>query len=108
MTDTPRFRLSARHEDGQEVVRLEGHLDLASIGIVEDALARSAAPTVVLDLGGLTFVDAVGLATIVRAKKQIEQRGGRLLVRNVHGLVDRVLTLAELRAYLLGDPPEVR
>jgi anti-sigma B factor antagonist len=65
---------------------------------VAAALAAAAArePWVIVDLAGLRFIDASGLAVLVRGRKQARQAGGDLLLAAPRHQVLRVLTLTRL------------
>ena len=51
---------------------------------------------VVLDLGGVTFMDRSGNAVLLRAYKRTVEVGGALTVRNVPEQADKVLRAAGL------------
>jgi len=90
--------LSTRDGDGHVVVVLRGELDMAAAAGVAAALAAAAAsePWVIVDLAGLRFIDASGLAALVRGRKQARHAGGDLLLAAPRYQVLRVLTLTRL------------
>lgn len=102
---TPYLHIDICNAAGRHLVRLDGELDLASASGVEGALVEVTGSMVVVDLENLTLLDASGLTALLRAKQAIEQQGDRLVVRNAHGLVARVLEITGLDAHLLGDEP---
>jgi anti-anti-sigma factor len=64
-------------------VRLEGEIDLASIGQVDAQLMsaeEAAADSLVLDLTAVTFIDSSGLRSILTAHERLESRGATLVV----------------------------
>ena len=70
-----------RHETTSgEVVALRGDLDLTNAHLLADALSAAPARTVILDLGGLAFVDSAGIRTIDAARGQFERDGRSLLI----------------------------
>ena len=80
---------------GTLVVRVVGDLDVATEPTFTAALRRfrlGDAPVVIVDLSGVTFLDARGLAALVRLRRRVNVHAGRL------GLVTspRVLTLLHL------------
>lgn len=93
-------------EDGNDgtVVCLRGELDLAGAPDADKTLAGVGGCTVIADLDGLRFVDAAGIDALMRARKSIGERGGRLVVRNARGAVRRTLQLAEVVDVLLAGP----
>ncbi|MRJ75269.1 anti-sigma factor antagonist [Aeromicrobium sp. SMF47] len=52
--------------------------------------------TLVLDLGGVTFVDSSGLGSLLGVKKQQERAGGRLLLSNVSPPVARIIEITRM------------
>jgi anti-anti-sigma factor len=76
--------LSVRRQDGYTVVTISGEVDIASApGLREQLLGllRPGASRIVIDLSGVTFCDASGLAVLVGASRRA-------------GLLDGVLRLA--------------
>jgi anti-anti-sigma factor len=82
--------------DGQRAdVVLSGECDLAARDDFMETLmsAVGAAPAVVVDLGGLTFLDSSGVHALVTAHRSAVERGGRLAVVNAAGMVAHVLDI---------------
>ncbi len=90
--------LSTRDGDGHVVVVLRGELDMAAASGVAAALAAAAArePRVIVDLAGLRFIDAGGVAALVRGRRQVQHAGGDLLLAAPRHQVLRVLTVTRL------------
>lgn len=82
-------------EGDQLVVAPQGELDLSNADKLRDALdqAEATAKAVVLDLGGLAFMDAAGLRVVVDAGRRL---GERLSVRPGPPAVHRLFLLTEL------------
>jgi anti-sigma B factor antagonist len=76
-------------------IKVEGELDLAVAGQLEEALARAAGDDVVLDLSGCEFIGTSGLAVIVNARRDA---GGSLVVHSPRDQVLRILDLTGLSA----------
>jgi anti-anti-sigma factor len=77
--DTPDFRLE---EEGFEpaglVLRAFGELDVVTAPALRARLNEAidaGVSRVVIDLGGVTFMDSVALASVVHAKKRLGLRG---------------------------------
>ena len=89
---------------------LSGEFDIAGVGRVEDALDGVFRPPrpkrVLFDLRGLTFLDAAGLRTILRANERARTAAVELCVVRPRGLANRVFTLTRAGAELcmLDDP----
>jgi anti-sigma B factor antagonist len=87
---------AATSVDGQRAdVVLSGECDLAAR---EDCItvlmgAVGAAPSVVVDLGRLTFLDSSGVHALVTAHRAAVERGGWLSVANAGGMVAHVLEI---------------
>jgi anti-anti-sigma factor len=80
-------------------VSLHGELDGASAKALEDEFIRVEATNVsriVLDLGGLDFIDSTGLAVIMRAHARAQNDGHVLRVLRPNGQVGRVFELCGL------------
>ena len=81
--------------EGALVIRVVGDLDVVTEPSFSTALRRlrlGEAPVVIADLRGVTFLDARGLAALVRLRRRVNAHAGRL------GLVTlpRVLRLLHL------------
>ena len=74
---------------------LSGEFDLMGVGPVEAALdpLPDGVDRVVLDLSGLTFLDASGLGTVLRASDRGRAEGFEVLVVRPRGVVNRVFTV---------------
>jgi anti-anti-sigma factor len=68
--------------DGHVVVTLHGELDLVDATYVAAVLTAVAnrEPEIIMDLAGLKFIDARGVAALARGRKQARQAGGDLLL----------------------------
>lgn len=96
----PPFSVGHRDVGGDHVVSFYGELDLAGAELAEEALVQAAGSTVVLDLSGLTFLDAKGLQAILSAKQRIEAQGDRIRIRGAFGIVRRIFDLTDLSHWL--------
>jgi anti-sigma B factor antagonist len=89
--------------DGVVRVTLSGELDLASVPKLEAELSdiESSAPGVVLiDLGGLEFMDSSGLRALVMANDRAGTAGRRLAIVPGPPLVRRVFEITKLDQHL--------
>jgi anti-anti-sigma factor len=65
------------------VLTFEGELDLATVEPFRtrlDAAAKTATGSLVVDLSAVSFLDSVALAVLVRARRELADRGGLVLV----------------------------
>jgi anti-anti-sigma factor len=117
--DPPRLELEEDVGDGLRVVALHGVLELATAGRLEKPLRTAASDSeraLVVDLSDCSFVDSVGLATLLQGAKPLQNGEANVAfvapdgpVRKLLALtaVDRTIpvfpTVAEARAAVL-DP----
>lgn len=87
--------LGSREYGGHVVIALRGELDLADAADVAAALGTVAAlePRIIVDLAGLEFIDARGVAALVLGRKFSRRAGGDLLLAAPRQRVLRVLTV---------------
>ena len=74
--------IQVRHEQGCAIVAVAGEIDISTVIPLRERLfevAVSGAPLVV-DLEQVSFIDSVGLATLVGAAKRAEAHGSSLQV----------------------------
>jgi stage II sporulation protein AA (anti-sigma F factor antagonist) len=90
-------------------VTIRGELDAHSAVAFEqqatDALtAQDRVQTMVLDLGGITFIDSSGLRSLLRLQESCDERGGILFVRQPSDVVSRIIDLAKLGGRFPTEP----
>lgn len=82
------------------IVELRGEIDLGCAEQVdvhlEAAALRPAPLLVVLDLGPLEFIDCFGLSLLVRTRRRVLERGGRIRMVCTHPPTRRLLSLTGL------------
>ena len=74
--------IEVRHEQSCAIVSAAGEIDISTVTLLRDCLfevAVSGAPLIV-DLEQVSFIDSVGLATLVGAAKRAAAHGGSLQV----------------------------
>lgn len=87
--------LGSGESRGYVVVTLRGELDLMDAAAVAAALGVVAArePRIIVDLAGLEFMDASGVAALSRGRKHARNAGGDLLLAAPQRQVRRVLSI---------------
>lgn len=113
LTPAPgRLIVTADHDEQGARLTLEGELDLASAGQVEEKLASLEAESpkrIVVDLDRLAFIDSTGLRTLIQADARARERGAEMLLRPGDESIQRVFeltgTLGVLRFESLADEP---
>ena len=78
------FEVRTAKQDGHWVMAVQGEIDGATVGTLETYLNGVTGP-VVLDLGGVSFIDSMGLTLLLRATKN------GVAVRDVSPPVRRLL-----------------
>lgn len=95
--------VDVRDEPDATVLTVSGELDMASSPKLAQALdqLRPTRP-LVLDLGGLEFIDVTGLHVLLQASQRTEQEGFRLTVVNASRAVRKLLRLTRTTELLEG------
>ena len=94
-----RFKVTERDlRPGCRDVQIEGELDLAVAGQLDEALnsAVGECDCVLVGLERCSFIDSSGIAVILRAHNRMEEEGNRLVVYGPTDQVLRVLSMTGL------------
>jgi anti-sigma B factor antagonist len=87
---------SAR-DDRTYVVALNGEVDYATAKVFREAVSAALhagnVHAIVVDLGGVTFLDSTGVGTLVVASRICAELGVRLNVCNVHPFIARLFAV---------------
>ncbi|MEV4548915.1 STAS domain-containing protein [Nonomuraea wenchangensis] len=88
------------------LITVTGELDVTNAADLESLLERSTPPgePVVLDLGGLTFMDCAGLHLLLRQQDRLRRQAAHLHVAAVHGSPANLLRLTGVRNALTLHP----
>lgn len=95
----PNFRVGTEAAGETFTVRPQGELDIATSPQLDRALASaegSAARTVILDLDGVSFIDAAGLHSILWAEERTRENGQSLRIRRGPDHVQRVFEICRV------------
>lgn len=86
------------------VVTLRGEIDAFTAPSLRDDLRHlveeTGATNVVVDLGGVTFLDSSGLGALVSVFRRLRERDGRLRIVQPHNAAGRIFELTGLDAVL--------
>ncbi|WDZ82496.1 STAS domain-containing protein [Micromonospora cathayae] len=94
-------------DSGAPLVSVAGDLDFTTAAPLRTALdhllaARPAA--IVLDFGGLLFIDSTGLAVIVHAWREGHQQGTAIHLRDTPRFLDTILDITGVNGLLVRPP----
>lgn len=93
----PAFRIEeADAPAGAVVLELAGEIDLATSGLFREHVDRAragGAGLVVADLAEVTFMDSTMLRELLRAHRDLEEAGGRLVLAAPQAAIQRLLDL---------------
>lgn len=100
------FAVRSRQSDGVTVVDVGGEVDIETAPRMRAALAAAvdAGMPVVVDLGGVTFIDSFGFGVLAAAHQQGVLAGTPVLLRAVSERIRRLLGLLGLDAVLTIEP----
>jgi anti-anti-sigma factor len=85
-----------KERDVYHVVTLNGRLDTQTYMLCEEQIAPLISQPVVLvfDLKDLNYISSMGLRVILKARKSLESKGGRLLLVNLQPQITRIIEIA--------------
>ncbi|MBN2120805.1 MAG: STAS domain-containing protein [Candidatus Omnitrophica bacterium] len=75
-----------------------GSLDTATYTILEDKLkpVLSSSPRVlVFDMAGITYISSLGLNTMIKTRKALQEMNGTLIITNLRPQVKKVFDIVE-------------
>jgi len=111
-SETTPLRLSVdRSDPAAPLVRVAGDLAYATAAPLReeiDRLLATAPPVVALDFADLLFIDSTGLAVIVHAWREGEDRGTALELRQVPRFLRAILDMTGVTGLLARPSPPVR
>ena len=100
------FRVDVVHPDGHAVALVRGEMDHDAPGLwewLEDSV-RQGQRRIVVDLGGVSFLDPAGVRSLLRATKRLREEGGELTLRSPTPLVRKVLEVTGVTKVVLVGP----
>jgi len=100
------LRITVDSDERVRTVRLSGEIDVASAGAFNASLfdGVSFETDVIVDLSGISFIDAAGVIGLVGARRRVTAQGHTLIVRDPSPSVVRVLAVTGLDRILAIEP----
>ncbi len=82
------------NETGVTQVQLDGSLDIAGAEAIDMKMSVLAGNSskVVIDMANVSFMASIGVRTLVKAAKAINQKGGKMVVARPNDTVAKVLS----------------
>jgi anti-anti-sigma factor len=103
--DTSGAALSSRRTQDHTVMTVRGELDMATTAVLRDqivTLLRETAAPVIIDLSGVAFCDASGLALLVGAQRRAKLQGLAVVLAGPRRNVSKLLRITGLdRAFTI-------
>jgi anti-sigma B factor antagonist len=93
------FRISVRDDGDAVTVTVEGEVDVATAPALRDELYRlieRGTKRIVVDLGGMDFIDSTGLGVFVGALKRSRERGGELELQSLKPAARKIFDITGL------------
>ena len=113
---TEPLQVEASVEGGSVCLALRGELTYGTVPMFDEHVAQVVGPgagrpgaRLVVDVQGLQFCDSVGLSALIGAERRVELDGGRMVLRGVHGMLERVLRITGAGVLFTlagGDPAD--
>jgi anti-anti-sigma factor len=100
------LRIVASRDGDTATFALSGELDPHTAPMLADELddaIAGGATTVVLQLAELGFIDSSGLRVVISAHRQLDENGGRLVLRSPSDTVRRLLEITGLLDHIQID-----
>jgi anti-sigma B factor antagonist len=99
--------------EGHETFRLEGELDLNNamdVKVLLDDEVKKAPKSLILDMGGLTYVDSTGIGILINAMKTLKALNGTLVLLSLPPSILAIFSKTNLLKFfvLAPDPPSLK
>ena len=105
MHNTTRVRLLSRHLPGHTVIAVRGELDISTTAALRDRILtvlKDVTTPVVIDLSGVSFCDASGLALLVGTQRRARLHGVTVALVAPQPMVGKLLRITGLdRAFVI-------
>jgi anti-anti-sigma factor len=110
MAGNASFNVAVDDDSSTIQIAPRGELDMATVPGFEEiiqACEQEPAPTIVIDLRDVSFMDSTGLRALLRARDRSLENGHRLLVVEASDPVRKVFEITGMRSVLDGEETPV-
>ena len=89
------------HAEAYSVIAVRGEVDLHTAPKVQSAIERAAGAngTIVLDMGGVAFMDSTALSALMRAKDTLQEQEISLRLASPSRAVERIFSVTGFQDY---------
>jgi anti-sigma B factor antagonist len=97
------MRTRALHEDGLEILAIEGEIDLSCSPELREILrcyAKAKCPALILDFKDVAYVDSSALATLIEYVRNAQEFGGRTVIAQMNERVRTIFEIVRLGEFL--------
>lgn len=103
--DEPPLTVQQTVADGRTRLVVRGELDAFTAPDLHAGIERAEGAEVELDLGGVSFIDSSGLASVIASHQRLNREQRRLVIVERSDIVQRLLDLSGVAGRLHLDPP---
>jgi anti-sigma B factor antagonist len=93
-----------RATGGEGVLRLTGPLTMDNLPDFQNAVRRERAPTMILDLSGVPYIDSAGLGSLIAAYTSGHKNGQRWVLTGVNERIMKVMQITHVEHLFLMFP----
>jgi anti-sigma B factor antagonist len=90
--------------EDQRILMLRGPITIETTPMFERAVRNEQAPTVILDLSDVPYIDSVGLGALVATYVSLQKRGHCLVLTGVTPRVDKVMEITKVKDFFVTFP----
>ncbi len=86
-------------QDGIYILRIHGNLDMLNAGILKERLNNFISQNeikVILDLGGVNFIDSSGFGLIMSLNDKLSEAGGGLRIAKVSKTIRQIFKISKI------------
>ena len=104
MTERLKIVSESTERHGRRILRVTGRVTLETVPDFLKALRAETASVVILDLGGVPYMDSAGVGALVQMHVAYQKNGQTLAMAAINTRVDAVLDIARVKKVLKSFP----